>query len=614
MAAAVTEQARARTARLFFDRWFEQLESTNTARRARTLGTAASVDELITLAESWLRSGGMTRPAIDPEEGGHGVVMLPDVAAETEKILRADVYLERVHLARRDALLEAVARLKSEKPDDIRAAAQLRVLVAPVSRLYAGGAFSCVLDIIERQPSAGDDVVSVCENIISHLRWIGWTDVALREVASDIDQRLGRSEHGVAALREALTAVPSEFTCYVVVTLPHPRPPTSVDDPTFSIVEVLPSLQHRGRPIKAGPYARVVVKALDPSGAAVLAHRRVVATMGALSVTLPASRIDVASEVVGVVVGDHLCGCETQERLVEEKRTAGRDELIRILSSSWRASSTPAADPLHDAIRLRHRALVGASDPESRLLLLWSAIERMTAGARGFKAALSAAKELVSHAVTFGKLRRDVGDLAATMEHLAAKDERTRVELLRVVGGYQVDGGVAGAERIDREKVLERLLAGEDELRAMLAPFYESEPLLVQRSRRLWQDFGSGASKGRGKKIADYHERSRHRVGWQVGRIYRARNRIAHVGVGPERVRDLVGHAHFYLTQLIAICVHYGGRREAVAQALLAHRMGQYSAFIQLLHREDEACLTAKALLRPSIAVDGGQTRSASMA
>ena len=74
---------------------------------------------------------------------------------------------------------------------------------------------------------------------------------------------------------------------------------------------------------------------------------------------------------------------------------------MRILASSWHASSRQAADPLHDAIRLRHRALL-ASDPESRLLLLWSALERLTSGARGFKAALSAAKELVSHAVTFG--------------------------------------------------------------------------------------------------------------------------------------------------------------------------------------------------------------------
>lgn len=604
----VTREARERAARLFFDRWFEQLESMYTARRARTLGACAAVDEVVTLAESWLRSGGMTRPAIDPEEGGHGVVMLPDVAAETERILRADVYLERAHPARRDVLSEAVGRVKSEKPDDSRVrdvAGQLRVLIEPVSRTYVHGAFSCALEMIDQHPSAANDLVNVCENIVSHLRWIGWTDVALREVGGEIELRLGRSPNGVVALRDALTGPPSDFTCYVVVTLPQPRPPTNDDDSTFALVESLPSLPHRGRPIKSGPYARVVVTGLDPTAAAVLAHRRVLATMGALSVTLPASRIDVASEVVGVVVGDQLRGCETQERLVEEKRTARREELIHILSSSWRASSTPAANPLHDAIRLRHRALVGASDPESRLLLLWSAIERLTAGARGFKAALGAAKELVSHAVTFGKLRREIDDLATAMDLLAAKDERTRADLRRVVGGHWAEAGTHGADRIDREKLLDHLLADELGLRAMVAPFYEKEPLVVQRCRKLWQDLGSGASRGRGKKIAEYHERSRQRVSWQVGRIYRARNRIAHVGVGPERVRDLVGHAHFYLTQLIAICVHYGGRTEAVAQTVLTRRMGQYSAFIQLLNREDEACLTAKALLRPSGAVDG---------
>ena len=90
-----------------------------------------------------------------------------------------------------------------------------------------------------------------------------------------------------------------------------------------------------------------------------------------------------------------------------------------------------------------------------------------------------------------------------------------------------------------------------------------------------------------------------------MGRIYRARNRIAHVGVGPERVRDLVGHAHFYLTQLIAICVHYGEQSDARAQDLLSRRMGQYQAFIQLLQRGDAECATAKALMRPSALVGG---------
>jgi hypothetical protein len=54
-------------------------------------------------------------------------------------------------------------------------------------------------------------------------------------------------------------------------------------------------------------------------------------------------------------------------------------------------------------------------------LLLWSGIERTTAGARGFKSTLKAARDLVSHAVVLGKLRRDIGDLAACVEHHVGK-------------------------------------------------------------------------------------------------------------------------------------------------------------------------------------------------
>lgn len=589
-----------RAARLVFERWTEQLETSYLPRRARTLGTCGALDELTALADGWVRSGGLMRPAVDPDDGGHGVAMLPDVGAEAERAIRDDVFLRRRQPQRRDVLADAAKRLKGEKPDDTavrESLALVRALMKRWRREYLTGSFDELERIVANEPAAAEDLISLAESVVSELRALGWTDVGLGEAARHAISERGATPAAISVLRGIVLREASDFTCFVSLTLPRIRPPFPQDDATFALVDGLPVGEVVGRAPKRGTQVRVTIKAFDVTAAALTAHRRVLSTIGALTVSLPASRIDVASDVVGVVLPDgRLRGCEVQERLVEERRTAKPEEIVSILASSWRTSATPAADPLHDAIRLRHRALV-ASDAESRLLLLWSGIERLTSGARGFRAALGAAKELVSDAVTFGKLRRDVGDLAATIEHAVTHDER-RLALHGLIGGFA--GG-----RVDREKVLDHLLGDEPKLQQLVGLFYDEQPLLAQRCHGLWRDFGGGNPDRRGKSIADYHKRSQERVAWQVGRIYRGRNRIAHVGVGPERVRDLVGHAHFYLTQLVAICVHYAERSELRAQEVLSRRMGQYQAFVQLLAKGDPACTTAKVLLRPSTLVGG---------
>jgi hypothetical protein len=603
MAAGATSgraEERARAARLFFQRWDEQLGTPFLARRARTLGTCAALDELTTLADSWLRSGGQLRPAVDPDEGGHGVAMLPDVAAEAELALRRDVLLGRVHTARRDVLAEIAKRLQKAPPDEAtvrECVGQLRAHARWLRARYLIAIFAEVGRELATPGFSQHDLVALADACVSELRALGWTDLGLREAAALATAGTPPTAEAAQRLERSVRAVPRDFVCFVSLTLPRERPTFPIDA-TFKLVDSPPEVERSGRALKRATHVQVTVRAFDPAGAALIAHRRVLSTIGALTVSLPASRIDVPSEVVGVLDDGRLRGCEVEERLMEERRTARPAEVTRILASSWKASATPAADPLHDAIRLRHRALV-AADAESRLLLLWSGLERLTSGARGFKAALGAAKDLVSGAVTFGKLRRDVGDLAASVEH-AVRDDAKRRGLLELVGGY------SGTPHVDRAKLLHHLLGDEATLRQLLTFFYDDEPLLVQRCHALWRDFGSGSVQGRGRSVAEYHERSRNRVAWQVGRIYRARNRIAHVGVGPERVRDLVGHAHFYLTQLVAICVHQGEHSDARAQDILLDRAGQYQAFVQLLSKGGAEPVSVAALLRPSTLFEEG--------
>lgn len=592
-----------RAATLFFERWLEQLRTTYPSRRARTLGACAALDEVLALAESWVRSGGQTRPAIDPEDSGHGVLMLPDVVEEAAAILRVDEVLRRRYPHRKAVLDESVTRLKAKENVSQDLIEQLRALLLGIRQGYLRDGFAELQALVNAEPKHREQVVSLADALVSELRARGWSDEGLEEAAV-VAMSDAANDHlkAIPGLLANLSKKEVDFECYVSITLPPKELPFPKDDPTFTLVSELPEVTRSGRPLKGGPYARVKVRAFDPTGAASLALQRVLSTLGALTVFLAASRIDVSSEVVAVRLADgSLRAAEIKERLLEEKRFVSQEGITRILASSWRASSVRAADPLHDAIRLRHRALL-ASDAESRLLLLWSGLERMSAGARGFDAALSAAKELVSHAVTFGKMRRDVGDLAAVMSHAAGGDEERRSALLKVVGGYR---DAHDSPAVDRVKVLEYLLGDEPKLRQLLTVFYDREPLLVQRCYTLWKDFGSGVAEKRGESIAEYHERSRQRVAWQVGRIYRARNRVAHIGVGPDRIRDLVWHAHFYLTQLVAICVHYSETSNRRAQEVLSRRMGQYSAFIRLLKAGDPSCLTAAALMRPATVVGG---------
>src|SRR5690606_38335943 len=55
----------ARANRLIFERWAEQLETSLVPRRSRTLGSVSALNELLTLAEGFLRSGGQPRPGAD---------------------------------------------------------------------------------------------------------------------------------------------------------------------------------------------------------------------------------------------------------------------------------------------------------------------------------------------------------------------------------------------------------------------------------------------------------------------------------------------------------------------------------------------------------------------
>jgi hypothetical protein len=592
----LVETQRERARLLFFERWLEQLETSFTPRRARTLGAISALDELVALAEGFVRSGGQQRPAVDPEDAGHGVRMLPDVAKEAGEVLAGDEILTNEYPTRKSVLLELVHRLESKENATPELIEQIKALLGLIRDQYLTAGFRALRSLTEGKPKRQASLTSIADSLVSELRNRGWSDDGLRDAIKTANPGADRSR-ALEDLERLISTPATEFECYVSVSLPQRLAAMKTDQPSFSFVDVLPDVARHGRAMKTGTYLRARVRAHDPAAAAAIAHQRSVATLGALKVFLPGSQGDVSSEVVGVLDAAGLKSYEVQEKLLEEHRFTDDKEAVQVLRSSWRAHESRAGDPLHDAIRLRHRALV-ASDPESRLLLLWSGMERMTAGARGVRFRAGSGARAVPHAVCFGKLRRDIRDLVSqVVRHIAFDDEKRKALLLLVGAKF------GKTVRIERVRFLEYLMGTEEKLRELTVLFYGTSPLLAFRCHELWRALGAGKADSRGGHLADYHERSRERVARQICRIYRARNRIAHVGASPDRVRDLVWHAHFYLTQLTAICVHYGEREDTPAQDILVRRLGQYKAFMKLLKANDASTLTAQCLLRPSMAV-----------
>ena len=572
-----------RSARFFLGRWRELVEpQTSISRRARTLNARTAAAEALLLADSSVASGGFVSSTSDAKAAGHGVKQLPEVVEEALSLLTSDRVLTARQPPAACLLRDQVEKLRHTENHSVGSIAELRALLGRVEASFVEDAFEAARELIEEHPEKLGDLDAICGDLVTDLRTRGWSDETLLDWARSVDESMIGEALRMAASKFGQPAI--ELECFVPVALTPDYVP-----PTLTLVSELPS-KPSGPPVAQGPYLKVSVKAHDTREAARSAHARIGAALGAASV-FSATAPKVRGAVACVRESGALVSHQVEPPLPTERRSSTATEIAKILESTWVASETPAADPVFDALRLRHRAME-ASDGESRLLLLWSGIERMTAGAGGQTTALAAARDATSKAVALGRVRRIVGDLAASLDH-ALRTSANKKTLASLVGEYE-EG------RIDREALLTRILGDVSDYRAIIALFYEEEPVLAQRMFQLRKALGA-ESKTQGPKIAAFHRDSQRRISWQVGRLYRARNRIAHIGAGPGRVHDLVQHAHFYLTQLVAICLHY--RRNApglLPDEILSRRMGQYESFVKLLEKSDQHLMNPAALMRPT--------------
>lgn len=598
-----------RAALLFLWRWRELVSPhAYVGRLARTLSARAVVEEAARLADSHLRAGGRTRAAADPSEAGHGIAMLPDVIDEADAIVSKDYVLKKKRQEVQRDLCQIFKRIKDarqkfrsgEVPIPAEDVSLLQACAEILEKTYLVDALDC-LDELLTDGKHLLDVEAVCGALVSDVRSRGWTDPGLLELLApdDTADHIGTT---LKRLRATLTAPPRTITCYVPVSfgsldrarlvrggIPH--------------CDVLPR-PTEGSPAPEGPFVIDEVVAQDERHAALLARARIASILGALAIFVPGEP-SVKSSVVVVERAGCLVGLATNEPVRAEKRGAQGAEIERVLSSAVRGSAGSRRDPVFEAIRCHERATRSQDDPETRFMLLWSGIERLLLGTPGCDTILTAARTTVPKSITMRKLSREIGALAAALDR-EMTNETQRAALHELVGSPQKDGRI----KVDRRKLLERLLGDEERSRALTGVIRETHVHLGQwyfalRSRL------EGHSEGQGRRIAVYLEESCRRVEWHVLRLYRARNSVAHGGYGPIWLRDLIHHAHYYLTQLIAIVLH---QRDVdpwrAPSEILLERARQYDLYVMLLRNNFGEALAPEALLRPSQIVRdaGGST------
>lgn len=580
---ASDDEVRARAAQLLGARWRELLGTTTPiSRRARTMGTCASLREVILLAQ-------YARHADDDDlPKSRGEKMLPNVSQEALSILRNDRALAE-NTSLREALVEAlepIAKDGSHAPT--RAALDcLKSLAGHLELEYLALAqASLEKHFLSPKPSLVEFEEGV-EQIASHARALGWSDEGLVGVFEAVSVGTNEPVNVLRALCARIASATVDHSCSASVDLGETAPSQfDLDRHGVHISEDNASFR-----------IQVTVPAHDSWAAARAAIRRIAAIIGAPNVfQKQPSRLQ-SSQIV-VIANGQTTEVDGGERLARDYHNPWKDQVKSIVEVAARAGDG-TADTLYDAIRNHDRACA-AVDVESCFVLLWSAIERLCADPNRPEPVLESTTQLVSGSLAVSKIRREVQNLAdALTPYIRGKGREAGLQL------HHIAEDVIRADRdvVSHKQVLEALLAKPDAAKTFCGAFYDNV-LLTQwffRLRRQLASQGSAATPASlSKRVPSMLVESRQRTDWQMRRLYRARNGLAHGGSRPAWLHDLARHANYFLTNLIAICLTYSsGAKRSSACDILKARCGRLDAYLALAAKADPKALSLDGLLKP---------------
>lgn len=569
----------ARLPALLCTRWRELIhDETPLGRRARTLGTSAALIETRRLAELNLRAES------EELQKSQGERMLPDVSAEAKSLLVLDRNLKR-----RPELKAAIESCLPTGADSTHALSKqeisrFRSLISAVETQYLELAEETLTGHFGASGSLIEFEIAL-EQLASHARCIGWSDQALLDKWRAIESMSSDPVEQLKALCSGLAQSPQRYRCSIEVALNDHSSTLSFQFPAHGVSIELDSNEKRRLCVE--------VLARDSWAAATEAATRAAAVVGAPNVFQHTPNSTIGA--VRVEGPDRTAEISVEASIKRDHHNPRKEQIEQIVAVASRGDGL-RQDTLYDAIRNHQRALQ-AVDIESAYALLWSALERLCVDIRRPEPVLRNTADLVPPAMAFTKIRREVQHLAEALTSFhEGKGSLGRVQM------HTVDERVLREKRnvVSYQSVLAALVGAPSDARDFCASFYE-DVRLVQWFVRLRREMvGSSGTASLRETVPEMIRASQQRTRWQVLRLYRARNHLAHGATRTQWLADLARHANYFLTNIVAICLNYVQGVDDSARDVLLRRSSWLDAYLDLAKRGDTSALAIEALLKPS--------------
>lgn len=244
------------------------------------------------------------------------------------------------------------------------------------------------------------------------------------------------------------------------------------------------------------------------------------------------SVIEVSKSARALNKADEKCIRVTAQRnsmtFIDEKQTARVLKGLNSLLNDVRITNPEEFSKLVRAITLHGQALT-TSDIEAQFLNVWTALEIM---GRNFQR-----KSIVEDVITSILPITVLGYPSRIVDHWGRQAQGVAPDFVDFVKSSSSD--------LDwRAAFLTKKMDAKDHEHAC--------SILAARPALLFRSFNIGIKLSTPEKLLKDLERHEQMVKWQLRRIYRARNIIAHSGSSPSYTASLLGNAHDYLDQVFS--------------------------------------------------------------
>ena len=236
------------------------------------------------------------------------------------------------------------------------------------------------------------------------------------------------------------------------------------------------------------------------------------------------------------------------------------------------------------AAPLQYHALgVQATAPESRLTNFWVALESLLVEHEG--SIIERVTKYIPPSLSLSYcnrlLRTNAIQLAAFIQ-AATRHGLPEAADLRGVLAVPARGRISIEPGPFAELLVDDARAGQ------LFGLCAKNPLLIFRLNQMRKQIKSSSD------LKQSLEGHREGVGWQLGRIYRARNSLVHRGTLPPRAEHLIQHLHTYLSMTLHYLVReIGDSSTLTVTAAFARRRALYDVYVS---KVTDKCLTFKNL------------------